>query len=138
MVIVDASVVFKWLANEDPLTTSKAREMLESLLLDAEEALAPDILLYEIGNILAYKTKLEEKDIQVAWKRFTGYPVKFLYPDSNFINKCLKFSKKYAVTIYDASYIILAEERGCLFFTTDQKLIDKINLPFVKYLGDYQ
>ncbi len=138
MIVVDASVVFKWLADEDPVSTAKAREILAEVLEGTDEASAPDILLYEIANILTFKTKLELKDVEDTWKRFIRYPIKFSYPDADFLRKCLIFSKENGVTIYDSSYIILAEEKGSDFITSDQKLVKKVKLPFVKSLAGYE
>jgi len=138
MIVIDASVAFKWLADEDPLSTAKAREVLATLLEGTDQAWAPDILLYEIANILSCKTNLEIKDITDAWNRFISYPIKFLNPDSTFINKCLQLSIKHKITIYDASYILLAQEKQCQFVTSDKKLTDKVNLSFVQNLSQYK
>jgi predicted nucleic acid-binding protein len=41
--------------------------------------------------------------------------------------------------VYDATYIALAELRGCEFWTADKLIYDavKATLSFVKYLPDY-
>jgi predicted nucleic acid-binding protein len=41
--------------------------------------------------------------------------------------------------IYDSLYAVLAELRGCEFWTADKAFYDavKTGLPFVKYLPDY-
>ena len=42
-------------------------------------------------------------------------------------------------TVYDATYLALAELQGCPFWTADKRLFDqvKVRIPFVKWLGDY-
>jgi predicted nucleic acid-binding protein len=42
-------------------------------------------------------------------------------------------------TVYDASYLALAQLRDCEFWTADERLFTRVkdNLPFVKWLGDY-
>jgi len=44
-----------------------------------------------------------------------------------------------ASTVYDATYLALAELRGCEFWTADQRLFNQVKdkLSFVKYLGTY-
>jgi predicted nucleic acid-binding protein len=41
--------------------------------------------------------------------------------------------------VYDATYVALAESRGCEFWTADKLIYDavKATLPYVKYLPDY-
>jgi predicted nucleic acid-binding protein len=42
-------------------------------------------------------------------------------------------------TVYDATYLALAELRRCEFWTADERLLNRVKgtLSFVKWLGDY-
>jgi predicted nucleic acid-binding protein len=40
------------------------------------------------------------------------------------------------ITVYDASYIALAESLNSKFYTSDKKLIDKVNLNFVVHISE--
>ena len=42
-------------------------------------------------------------------------------------------------TVYDATYLALAELQRCPFWTADKRLFDQVKarLPFVQWLGDY-
>jgi len=40
------------------------------------------------------------------------------------------------LTIYDASYVALAEERRTILYTADKELIEKIDLDFVKHVSE--
>lgn len=135
MVVVDTSIVYKWVQERD--TRHLSLEILWRYLSDKEEILVPDILLYELANALSSKTELTIKDIQIAWNLFRDFNVPIFTPTNDFIRKCLNFSRKYKVTVYDASYAVLAEEKRCSLITADQKFVKQVNLPNVKYLGDY-
>jgi len=50
-------------------------------------------------------------------------------------NKSAIFSRKYKVSVYDAVYAVLAQDKGCVLITADSKFVDQVNLPFVKKLG---
>lgn len=135
MIVVDASVVYKWIIHEEPLAVAEqARSLLYRLLTDEEKILAPNILLYEISNIFAYKTSLSAEDVKEAWQQFSRLPITIADTDREFIAECLDFAKNYKVSVYDASYAILAEKKQCDLFTADEKFVHKVDLVFVKSL----
>lgn len=133
MVVVDTSIVYKWVREEDIRHLSL--EILHQYLSGKEEVLVPDILLYELANVLSSKTELTMKDATDAWDLFVDFNVPIFTPSPDFIEKCLKFAKKYKVTIYDASYAVLAKEKKCSLITADEEFVKVVNLPYVKYLG---
>lgn len=138
MVIVDTSVAYKWFINEEPKEiTLAARAVLKQFLKGKEKILCPDLILYELGNILAYKHKLREIDISNIWNKLSKINLLTVNPTPDFMKKCIDFSLKYHVTVYDASYAVLALEKNCTLFTADSKFAKKINLPFVKLLTRY-
>ncbi|HBL52337.1 MAG TPA: PIN domain nuclease, partial [Candidatus Blackburnbacteria bacterium] len=49
----------------------------------------------------------------------------------------VEISKKYEVSVYGASYVVLAKEKKCKLYTADAKFVSLVNLPFVKNLADY-
>lgn len=136
MQVLDASVVYKWVIDEDHPTQQAALKLREEFLLGKTKVIAPDIIFYEIGNILSFKTTLSFSDIKRGWGNFVKLNFPTLTPTLNFIKKCVNFSKKYQVSVYDASYAVLAKEKRCDLITADQKFVKVIDLPFVKYLGD--
>ena len=135
MVVVDTSIVYKWIREED--TRHLSLEILHSYLTGKEEIVIPDILLYELSNTLAFKTELSNKDIEEAWNLFSAFNVPIFTPTHAFIQKCLKFAKKYKVTVYDASYAVLAKEKKCELITADEKFVETVRLKFVKNLKNY-
>jgi predicted nucleic acid-binding protein len=138
MVIIDTSVVYKWFVDEEPKEiTIAARALLKQFLKGKEKILCPDLIVYELGNILAYKPKLKEFDIKSIWNKLSNINLPVANPTQDFMEKCIDFSLKYRVTVYDASYAILALEKKCILLTADSKFTKKINLPFVKLLTRY-
>lgn len=134
MVVVDTSIVYKWVREED--TRHLSLEILYRYLSGKEKIILPDILLYELANALSNKTELSTGDIEEAWKLFIDFNVPIFTPTTSFIEKCLKFSKKYQVTVYDAAYAVLAKEKKCNLITADEKFVKAVNLPFVKHLSN--
>ncbi len=137
MVIVDTSIIFKWITDEDS-SNSPALVLLEQFLNNKKGFLAPDIVLYELANALSTKTSLSLEEAEKAWNMFERLHLTITYPKLPFIKGCLKFSKKQHISVYDASYIVLAQEKKCNFITADAKLVNNVKLPFVKLLKDYK
>ena len=46
-------------------------------------------------------------------------------------------AKKHHVSVYDATYAVLAMENNCLLVTADSKFIEQMNLEFVMDLDTY-
>ena len=136
MVVLDTSIIFKWLREEDNRHLSL--KILDDFLEGKEEVIAPDIVLYELANVLRFKKELTEEDILTAWEFFTDLKIQIFVPEPQFIKECIKFAKKYGVTVYDASYAVLAKEKKCDLITKDEKFAETVNLPFVKTLSDFK
>jgi predicted nucleic acid-binding protein len=53
------------------------------------------------------------------------------------LQRAIALAYKHDLTVYDASFIALAEETGGDFVTTDEKLLQKVSsLPFCHALTD--
>ena len=59
MTVVDASVVLKWLLAEP---SAQAEALLDKHLNGGDPLVAPELLYYEIGNVLVTKTKLSAQE----------------------------------------------------------------------------
>ncbi len=138
MVVLDASVVYKWFVDEKPQNlTAVARNIRKSFVEEKQEVTAPDILLYELANTFAFKTNLESRDILNFWAKLAQYNIAVVSPSLEFMQKAILFSKRYKVSVYDSCYAVLAVEKKCDLITADEKFVKQVNLPFVKALSEY-
>lgn len=134
MVVIDASVVYKWFAQEES-GSQIALKILENHNSGREVIVIPDILLYEITNALTTKVKIAFSEIKAYLKKLEEMRLQIVEFDYNLMIKNAKFSGIYQVTVYDASYAVLAKEKKCNLITADEKFIAKVNLPFIKHLS---
>jgi len=138
MVVIDTSVAYKWFSKENEEYLSSALKLLENQLKKKETLIAPDIILYELANAWATKTNLTLDQAKRFMNDFILTEVKTEPITIELVNEAMVFSKKYRVSVYDASYAILAQKRKCAYYTADSKFIDRVNLPYIKHLKDYQ
>lgn len=135
MIVIDASVIFKWFdASEDFHLHAKA--YLKQHLLAQNRIIIPELLLYEISNAWATKTRLSEEDIKDNLTRLERYSLQMVSINFELLEQAVRFSKKYQVSVYDAVYTVIAKDKKCDLVTADDKFADKVNLPFVKKLAD--
>lgn len=136
MIIIDATIVFKWFDKTEK-GYAEARVLLEKHLLKKDEITIPDLLLYEVGNAWSTKSILDIDKILENVSFLEEYLSKQIPINFKTVKKACQFSKKYGVSVYDATYAVLAKEKECDLITADGKFADKVNLPFVKKLFRY-
>lgn len=132
MVVVDTSVAYKWFSPEKEELLPEAL----ALLKNSAVLIAPDLIIWELANSWATKTKLKTSQVKVFLKDFEEIEIKIEPVSFELVRKAVDFSKKYQVSVYDASYAVLAEEKGCDFVTADSKFVSKVKIPFVKHLSN--
>lgn len=136
MVIVDASIVFKWFdANEQLHAVAQA--LLKRHLSGEEEILVPNLLLYEVTNAWVTKTRLGQEEISDNLTRLEKYKLNIAPVDFKLLHSISRFSKNYGISAYDATYAILAQEREYDLITADDKFANKVKLSFVKNLSEF-
>lgn len=132
MVVVDTSVAYKWFSPENEELLAEAL----ALLKNSSALIAPDLIIYELANSWATKTKLKIPQIKIFLKDLEETEIKIEPVSFELVRKAIDFSKKYHVSVYDASYAVLAQEKDCDFVTADSKFVSKVKLPFVKHLSE--
>ena len=59
---------------------------------------------------------------------------------NEYYKNIFNLAQKHKLSIYDCSYIILAESLDCNFYTADKRLYDKLKgrLSFIKFITDFK
>ena len=135
MIVLDASIILKLIFEEKD--TPLALQLRENHITGKEKLAAPELLYYELANVLATKVLIPVKNASSALAEiFNLEIVTFTLGAEEFLSS-ISFSRKYKISVYDASYVILAERLKCDFVTADVQLFRKTkDLKFVRLLGD--
>lgn len=133
MVIVDSSVAFKWFTSEEPFT-EEALAYLDQHLKKINPILAPSLIFYELTNAWSCNGKLTLDQVSDNLNQLKKHNLAVVEIGFPLLKKAAKLSKTYKISVYDASYIALAQKKKCDFVTADEKLVKRVNLPFVKTL----
>jgi len=133
MIVLDASVVLKCFLKEHD--SPKALKLLEAHILGDEQIAVPELLYYEVANSLVTKTALLEGAVITALRNLLELEFASYSLGMEEYIRAAQLAMEANITVYDASYTVLAERLGTDFITADGKLIDSLkDLEFVKAL----
>lgn len=134
--IIDSSIVFKWFS-KDEVDRDLAVKLLNNHISKKIQLMVPDLIFYEIANAWATKSALSAIKVEVNLSKLEEANLVIKQIDFKFIKQAVIFSKKYQVSVYDATYAVMAQEKKCDLITADDIFANKVNLPFIKKLSDY-
>lgn len=120
MRVLDASIAVKWFKPDEK--SEAADLLLVEHVAGNEIVFAPILLLYEFANALHYSKKLPSEGIIVAIENLLNAHLMFVNPDSMLLSSTLMLAKTAHISVYDASYIALAQQLQRPLFTADAKL----------------
>ena len=139
--VIDASVSLGWILKEQQ-NSAAIESLFGDIAVRKVNAVAPTVWLYEMLNGL--KTA-------VLRKRITKIRAKKKIPDvlatlpelfefTQLVDESFQIAIKYGLSIYDASYVSLAKQKRCKFFTGDQNLYEKVKnkLKYVLPISEYK
>jgi len=123
--VLDASVTAAWLLPDEH--TEAARRAYARLRAAVVEAHAPDLWLWECGNIIANavrRGRLSADDALLTWSVLdavrTRVELQGFEPGQ--VRACLALGLDHGLSIYDASYLWLAVSRRLPLLTHDERL----------------
>jgi predicted nucleic acid-binding protein len=135
-IVVDTSVLIKWIKTKDEQLLQEARRLLrqvEAKLLDVH---VPALLLYEVGNILLLKTDLDTGSLDQAIEDLEALPFIVAPPATPLLKRAARVGKQFNLTFYDASFLALAVELDCPLITADGPFFEPSrSLPRVRHLS---
>ena len=136
--VVDASVILKWYLL-DEVHGEQALALLQKCTAGELEILAPSLLTYELMNglmIAGRRVRLDQDTISLSFSGFMSLGIRF-YDISYFADKVLQYCRLYGRSVYDSSYLALAEQEGVELITADERLFSAVqkDLPWVRWIS---
>lgn len=137
MVIVDASVAYKWFAKNEE-DSDLALSILQKHINGQEKIVVPDLILCELANAWVTKIAISNARVKANLKDLQDASLEIESLTFDLISKAAAFAQKYRLSVYDAIYAVLAKDKRCSLVTADKKFTEKINLPYAKLPGEYK
>jgi predicted nucleic acid-binding protein len=117
--VLDASVAAKVFITE--VGSDAARRFVQS----GVRLIAPDLVLVELANVAVKRVRqgmlpraIGERMAAAAASLFSE-----IVPTDSLVASAFVLSADHGFSTYDATYVALAEQRGCQLVTADQRLI---------------
>jgi predicted nucleic acid-binding protein len=135
--IIDASVALKWFYREKESEVEQAFKLREDYRRRRVDLYAPDLLVYELSNVLRYKQDLEESYIEDAIDSI--YEMRMLKPATQeTLRQAIRIALQYNASVYDAVYLAFAEEHRTWLITADRQFYLKVKqIPLVIFVTEY-
>ena len=140
-VCVDASLAIKVVVPE--AESDKADALFDRWAGEGIQLIAPVFFEVETDSILRQKVSLRQEltvaQAQRAFASLQGLPIKTTHSREQ-RERAWEIAREFRFpTVYDATYLALADLRQCEFWTADEKLFKQVRnkLTFVQWLGNY-
>lgn len=137
-IVVDTSVIVKWLNQTNEKNIDKADKIMEEALNGKVELLAPELAKYELGNVLLKGKQLVPKDAYISLGTAYSLPINFITESEDIAKETYRLAYNFGVSYYDASFISLAKRYDATLITDNIKHQRKFTKVKVKSLQDYK
>ena len=122
IVVVDASLAFKWLVRED--NSDQAQAISRSWADNGIQTAAPHLLPVEVANALHRRVVLGELTVEDAMRLLEHLLASGieLREDPNLHARAMQIAGQLRQgAVYDAHYLALADILGCEYWTADER-----------------
>lgn len=121
MVVVDASVVVKWLNRENELYVEEAKDMLMSAVGGFYTLVVSDVTVHEVFNALIRGKQLKGAMLKEAIETYFLSPLHVVQTSQRIAATAALIAEKDGVTFYDAVYCAVALEYDAPLITANPK-----------------
>jgi predicted nucleic acid-binding protein len=133
--VIDASVAVKWFCEESG--REAALKISRSAKLGDIALYAPELLLYEVGNVLWKGKKFSTNHLQRVLFALSQTNIEFFALERDIVETAALFTTTYDITFYDASYAALAYKFQIPLISENPKDHKKIKEIVVQGLADW-
>jgi predicted nucleic acid-binding protein len=117
--------VFKWTQPGSAEADAPAAMELLRAHLESESILhAPSLIFYEVANgLLLGRARSATDVVEQSLAQLFDIALQVVPPDSANILHATRISRELGLTLYDATYLALAESLGCELVTADRRFV---------------
>lgn len=136
-VVVDSSVIVKWLSSQDEPHLAQADRLLKDCEAGRITLHAPELAKYDIGNALLKGKGLDLRAVGSARATLYALPIHFLAENESLAERTYALAHRHRITYYDAAFPALAASLRGTLVTDNPKHQGKAKGVRVIPLADY-
>jgi len=119
-VVVDSSVVVKWINSQNESHLQQADKLLKANQRGELKLYVPELTKYEVGNVL-WKKGLDRPTAKASLATLYSLPLNFVSQDEIQAKETVEIAIENGITFYDASFITLAKYLDTPLITDNPK-----------------
>ena len=124
--VLDTSVVVKWFVRPPEEDLEAALEVRRRVLEAELDLIIPDLMFYELANVLRYQPQLRFEEVAVALDTLETMELD-VRPFSSYLGKeAVRLANTTGITAYDAYFIVFAEAFECPLLTADRRCYRRV------------
>lgn len=135
--VIDTSVFVKWLNQNREENLESADKILQDVKSRQVELIAPELVKYEIGNVLLKGKQLTPNQAYISLGTAYALPITFISESEESARQTYSLAYNLGVTYYDASFLSLAKQYNATLITDNIKDQGKKSYIKVVSLKDY-
>lgn len=120
---LDASVAAKWFNKES--LTDKAVQVRDAFVEGSIELVAPEHMVYEVGNSIWKNKTLVPADAAAAIRDLLDLELELVRLTPELATSAMKVPRDYSITFYDAAYVVVADRLNAPLISADSLMISK-------------
>ena len=136
LAVADASVVAKWFLEE--AFSEEARILRDDFLEGRVRLRVPSLLPFEVLNALRFNANFPLRNLLEAGRALDRAGLVTVPLAGDYLERTVLAAGRHQLTVYDASYLALAELMECLLFSADDEMV-RLGLrePRIVHVRDY-
>ena len=135
--VIDTSVFIKWLNQNNEEDLDNADKILQDVKSGQVELVAPELIKYEIGNVLLKGKQLISNQAYISLGTAYSLPVTFVTESEQQAKETYSLAHNAGVSYYDASFMSFAKQYNATLVTDNIKHQGKDSGIKVISLKDY-
>jgi len=136
-VVIDTSVLVKWLNKTDENDIEKADQIMQLACEGKTELITPELAKYELGNVLLKGKQLTKDEAGISLGAAYSLPITFVPESEELAKETYSIAFNFGVTYYDASFMALAKQNDAILITENVKHQGKSKEIEVKSLKNF-
>ena len=125
LAVADASVIAKWFLVE--AYRDDAVRLRDDFVSGKLSLSSPALMPFEVINVVKFSSKSTQVSrVKAVGKSLSFYGITLHHLKHEYLDLSAEVSSRNDVTIYDASYIALAEHLQSVLYTADERLLARL------------
>jgi predicted nucleic acid-binding protein len=134
--LLDTSVIIKWFSSPDDPDIERALRLRDDYMHQLCEIAVPDLLLYELANLLRYRPRMTLDGINAALESLRLMHIEIFPYDYTVSSRAATIAIERDISMCEAYFVALSAHLRCQMITADERLYRKIaDLPWVILLS---